>query len=204
MDRFTTNLQNLAQANKAKERLPLTNLVGRKKKAWFLCYEHSPSFPDYVHRLAFHQGSKPVKSITTSNYFEMLLEEPEVQIPAMAETLFQFLNGGNHQALPLNGIWKFVLYLAGGKVLDSTLWLKRKPRTTGHSLFREHREMFYGLARQPKHGGLLTILESKDANFRTFASSGSSHDFNWLSLTLQSGQELAAALNEFKPPKASV
>ena len=200
MDKLASNLKAFTQLKEAEEWIPLAQLVGRKQKQWLLAYGHAPTIKHYAPRLAFHRGSEPVKSVTTTNYFEIILQEPEAQLPAMAETLSQFLDDGDYPFLPLGTLWKFVLWFAGGKILDSTLWVRRNPLGMEISLYRAGRELFYGLVRQPKHGGLLTIVESKVASFSGFAASGSEFGFNWISLTLESGREMAMVLKDFQAP----
>ena len=62
------------------------------------------------------------------------------------------------------------------------MWLERTPLDLGVGSIGASRELFYGLARQTKHGGLVTIVESFDAKFSGFAVGGSTLEFNWLLL----------------------
>lgn len=66
---------------------------------------------------------------------------------------------------------------------------------------RGHRSISYQLVKQNRHGGILTILESEQGGSESFGSSQSSLQFNWLSLTWESAQEMATALKNFKVPQ---
>ena len=177
--------------------LPIKQLKGKKGQPWFLTFGTTAGNS----RLAFHKGREPVESMTTGNYFEVLLPNPADQIPQMALTLEGFLNEEKQQSVQLGFLWKVVLWLVGGSVERATEWTVggRSQMSVGGS--RGHRSISYQLVKQNRHGGILTILESEQGGSESFGSSQSSLQFNWLSLTWESAQEMATALKNFKVPQ---
>lgn len=179
------------------EWLSIIQLEGRKGRPWLLTYGAERG----IARLAFHKGREPVPNINTGNYFEILLQNPAEQIPQMATILRSFLNGRESQSLQLNFPWKVILWFVGGSVENATEWTvgNRSQMSLGSS--RGHRSISYQLVKQPRHGGLLTILESEVGGSQSFTSSQSSLQFNWISLTWNSALEMATALETFKVPQ---
>ena len=101
-----------ARIAEAREWIPLGQLSGIKNREWHLAYGHAPGIGKYKHRLAFHRGKEPVKNVTTTNYFELLLENPETQLPRMARILNEFNDDGDFESLPLGALWRglFVVF----------------------------------------------------------------------------------------------
>lgn len=203
LDKLGSTLSDYARLAEARKWEPLGQLKGKKEAPWLLAYGHAPELERYKPRLAFHRGNAPVARMTTNNYFEILLEDPGTQITGMATILSNFLDEGDYEPISLGFLWKFILWFGGGSLTDATLWLRRKPLTFASGSVGASRDLFYGVARQTKHGGLLTIVESFDASFSGFAMGGSTLQFNWLSLTLESGRKMAELLADFEPPAGS-